>query len=135
MVIPRFVQQALQGEPLTVYADGQSQRCFCDVSDVVRALIGLATHPDAPGRVYNIGATEEVSMLALAERVRALTGSSSPIVHIPYAQAYGPGFEDMRRRVPDIRRIHHLLGWQPENNLDAILQRIIQYFQVQEAQI
>lgn len=127
MVIPRFVRQALRGEPITVYGDGEQSRCFCDVSDVVQAVIGLAFHPDAPGRVYNIGSTEETTINALAQRVRALAESQSPIVHIPYEQAYAEGFEDMQRRVPDITRIHTLLGWSPKLGLDDILRRVIAY--------
>ncbi|GAP62897.1 MAG: NAD-dependent epimerase/dehydratase family protein [Ardenticatenia bacterium] len=127
MVIPRFVRQALRGEPITVYGDGEQSRCFCDVSDVVQAIIGLAFHPDAPGRVYNIGSTEETTINALAQRVRALAESQSPIVHIPYEQAYAEGFEDMQRRVPDITRIHTLLGWSPKLGLDDILRRVIAY--------
>lgn len=124
MVIPRFVAQALANEPLTVYGDGQQTRCFCDVSDTVRALIGLAEQEAAVGRVFNVGASEEVSILDLAQRVKAATGSQSPIRLIPYDQAYAPGFEDMRRRVPDTARVQQLLGWQPQIPLDEILQRV-----------
>lgn len=124
MVIPRFVNQALRGEPLTVYGDGTQSRCFCDVSDVVRAIIGLAQHPEAPGRVYNIGGSEEVSIRELAERVKIVTESNSEIVHIPYTEAYPQGFEDMRRRVPDTTRIHALLGWHPQLSLEQILVRV-----------
>lgn len=124
MVVPRFVQQALQGEPITVYGDGQQSRCFCDVADVVRAIQGLMTHPEAVGRVFNVGSTEEVTIEALAHRVKAVTGSDSPIVYVPYDQAYAPGFEDMRRRVPDIRRIQTLLGWAPRIPLDETLAHI-----------
>jgi UDP-glucose 4-epimerase len=127
MVIPRFVGQALAGEPISVYGDGQQSRCFCAVSDVVAALIGLSTHPEAPGRVYNVGSEEETTIMALAERVRKLTGSSSPIVTIPYAEAYAPGFEDMQRRVPDTTRVQGLLGWQPQLSLDETLHRVIAY--------
>jgi UDP-glucose 4-epimerase len=118
------VGQALRGEPVTIYGDGSQSRCFCDVSDVTRAIIGLGEHPEAPGRVYNIGGRQEITIAALAERVRQLTGSASPIVHIPYADAYAHGFEDMQRRVPDTARIHALLGWQPQRSLDDILLRI-----------
>lgn len=121
MVIPRFIKQALAGEPITVFGDGGQSRCFCDVSDTVRALIGLVGHNDAVGRVFNVGSTEEITILDLAERVRMITGSHSPIQLIPYDQAYAPGFEDMRRRVPDITRIHSLIGWRPQRDLDAIL--------------
>jgi UDP-glucose 4-epimerase len=129
MVVPRFVRQALRGEPITVYGDGSQSRCFCDVRDVVGALLGLAEHPKAPGQVYNIGSSEEVSISELAERVKALTGSDSPIVTVPYSEAYGPGFEDMQRRVPDTTRIHALLGWRPQYSLDEVLQAVIAYEQ------
>ena len=125
MVVPRFVRQALKGEPLTVYGDGTQTRCFCDVRDVVQALVQLAEHPESPGRVYNVGSTEEVSILELARRVQAITGSDSPIVNIPYAEAYAPGFEDMERRVPDIRRVFELTGWQPRRSLDEILEAVV----------
>ena len=127
MVVPRFVRQALTGEPLTVYGDGTQTRCFCDVRDVVRALVDLARHPDAPGRVYNIGSVEEVSIRALAERVKSLIHSDSPIINVPYAEAYAPGFEDMRRRLPDTSRLNALIGWQPHHNLDEILQTVVAY--------
>lgn len=124
MVVPRFVGQALRDEPITIFGDGNQQRCFCDVQDVVRAITALSLHPDAPGRTYNVGNTEEVSILQLAERVREQFGSSSEIVKIPYDQAYAPGFEDMQRRVPDISRIGELVGWAPEIPLDQTLERI-----------
>jgi len=129
MVIPRFVGQALAGEPITVYGDGQQSRCFCAVSDVVAALIGLSTEPAAPGRVYNVGSEEETTIMALAELVRELNGSRSPIVTIPYAEAYAPGFEDMQRRVPDTSRVRALLGWQPRLSLQETLQSVIAYEQ------
>jgi UDP-glucose 4-epimerase len=125
MVVPRFVRQALKGEPLTVYGDGAQTRCFCDVRDVVQALVRLAEHPGSSGRVYNVGSTEEVSILELARRVKAITGSDSPIVNIPYAEAYAPGFEDMERRVPDIRRVFELTDWQPHRTLDEILEAVV----------
>lgn len=124
MVIPRFVSQALHGEPITVYGDGTQRRCFCDVSDVVRAIIKLAQHPDAPGQVYNIGGSEEVRIRELAERVKTVTGSCSEITHIPYKEAYPKGFEDMLRRVPDTSRLQTLLEWQPQLSLDQILVRV-----------
>ncbi len=127
MVIPRFVGRALANQPIEVFGDGEQSRCFCDVRDVVQAVIGLALHADAPGRVYNIGGTEEVTILQLAERIKALTNSTSPIVKIPYDQAYAPGFEDMRRRVPDISRVNGLVSWQPTRSLDDILTSVIEY--------
>jgi UDP-glucose 4-epimerase len=129
MVIPRFVRQALSGEPITVYGDGSQSRCFCDVRDVVQALVALAEHPDAPGQVYNIGSTEEVSVLELARRVKAITRSDAPIVTMPYSEAYAPGFEDMQRRVPDTQRIRTLIGWQPRRPLDEILYAVVEYEQ------
>ena len=127
MVIPRLVRQALKGEPITVYGDGTQTRCFCDVRDVVQALIELAQHADAPGRVYNIGSTEEISILELAQRVKAVTGSDSPIVNVPYAEAYAPGFEDMQRRVPDTSRLQSLINWRPRYSLAEILQSVVAY--------
>jgi UDP-glucose 4-epimerase len=127
MVIPRFVRQALRGEPIQVYGDGSQSRCFCDVRDVIQAIAGLATSNDAVGRVYNIGSTEEVSIMQLAERVKALVGSASEIAVIPYSEAYPPGFEDMQRRVPDISRTLSLLGWRPTHSLDEILQSVIAF--------
>jgi len=124
MVVPRFVQQAMKGDPITVYGDGSQSRCFCDVSDTVRALETLLEEDDAVGRVFNVGSTEEVTILELARRVKALLDSDSPIEFIPYAQAYAPGFEDMQRRVPDISRIRALTGWQPQLQLNDILQRV-----------
>jgi UDP-glucose 4-epimerase len=125
MVIPRFVRAALRGEPLQVYGDGQQSRCFTYVGDVVTALIGLLDHPEAVGQIFNIGNPEEVTIRTLAERVLALTGSNSPIVAIPYEQAYETGFEDMRRRVPSIEKISAFIGYRPTLNLDAILEQVI----------
>ena len=127
MVVPRFVAAAMAGEPLQVYGDGQQQRCFCDVDDVIRGILGLIEHPQAPGRVYNIGATEEVTILQLAERAKQVTGSSSPIKFVPYSEAYAPGFEDMKRRVPDTTRLRELIGWEPKLDLDTILNRVHRY--------
>jgi UDP-glucose 4-epimerase len=127
MVIPRLVRQALRGEPLTVYGDGKQSRCFCDVRDVVTALIGLAEHEKSPGTVFNVGSTEEISILDLAQRIVSLSKSTSPLTFVPYTEAYAPGFEDMRRRVPDITRIRRLLGWQPTRALSDILASVIEY--------
>lgn len=127
MVVPRFVRQALRGEPIIVYGDGKQSRCFCDVRDVVQALIDLGQHAEAPGQLYNIGSTEEVSIRELAERIKAITNSDSPITNISYAEAYAPGFEDMQRRVPSIARISELIGWQPLRSLDEILQAVVDH--------
>jgi len=125
MVAPTFVRQALAGEPITVFGDGTQSRCFGWVGDVVGALIGLSEHPEAVGKVFNIGGDEEVTILELAERVKKLTGSRSAIKMIPYDQAYEAGFEDMHRRIPSLERIRQLLGYQPTKTLDQILQAII----------
>jgi UDP-glucose 4-epimerase len=130
MVIPRFVGQALRGEPLTVYADGQQRRCFVHVRDVVRAVIDLMETDRANGEVFNIGSTEEITMLALAERVLAMTGSASKIEFIPYAEAYGPDFEDLGRRVPDVSKLSALLQWKPQADLDEILNSVIDSMRV-----
>ena len=128
MVVPRFVQQALRGEPLTVYGDGQQSRCFTAVQDVVRAVVGLAEAPSAVGEIFNVGSTEEVTIEALARRIIALTGSSSEVVFVSYEQAYESGFEDMRRRLPDISKIRRFIGWEPRIGLDATLQSVIDYY-------
>jgi len=125
MVIPRLVRQAVSGEPLTVYGDGQQSRCFCNVKDVVRAVIGLMNEPRAVGQVFNIGSREEITILELARRVLARSGSHSEIRLIPYEQAYEAGFEDMRRRVPDTSKIQALIGWQPTLSLDETLDQVI----------
>lgn len=124
MVIPRFVEQALRGEPITVYGDGSQTRCFCHVSDVVTALLGVAASAEAEGRVFNIGSSQEISIQGLADRVIGLLGSSSEIVRVPYDQAYEHGFEDMQRRRPDTTRIRELLGWQPTRDLDSIIKDV-----------
>jgi UDP-glucose 4-epimerase len=132
MVIPNFVQQALNNEPITVYGDGEQSRAFGYVGDIVRALADLARHPQAVGEVFNIGNTREITMNALAERIRQMTGSTSQIVHIPYDRAYEQGFEDMPRRVPDISKIQRLTGYQPSVQLDEILERVIADFRNSE---
>jgi len=127
MVVPRFVRQALRGQAITVYGDGQQSRCFGDVGDVVEAITGLAEHSAAVGQVFNIGNTEEITIRALAERVIALTGSASTIQYVPYDKAYAPGFEDMQRRVPSLEKINRLTGYKPRHSLDDILKRVIAY--------
>jgi UDP-glucose 4-epimerase len=129
MVIPNFVRQALTGEPITVFGDGTQSRSFTYVGDVVRAMVALMNEPRAIGQVFNIGNGNEISIGALAEKVRDLAGSSSTIVRIPYDQAYESGFEDMPRRVPDISRISALIGYKPTVELDEILSRVIESFQ------
>src|SRR5262249_3509764 len=128
MVIPNFVRQALAGEPITVFGDGKQTRSFTHVTDVVGALIKLVNEPRAIGQVINIGNTQEVSIASLAERVRDLCGSKSPIKFVPYDEAYESGFEDMPRRVPDLTRANGLIGYEPEHKLDEILTQVIDYF-------
>jgi UDP-glucose 4-epimerase len=127
MVVPTFVQQALAGDPITVYGDGAQTRCFTDVSDVVSALVSLPQEPRAVGGVFNVGNTEEVSIRRLAERVKALTGSPSSIVNVPYDEAYAEEFEDMPRRVPDIGKVAALIGYRPRVDLDETLRRVIEF--------
>ncbi|HTM26742.1 MAG TPA: NAD-dependent epimerase/dehydratase family protein [Vicinamibacterales bacterium] len=128
MVVPNFVRQALTGEPITVFGDGTQQRSFTYVGDVVKAVVALINEPRAIGQVFNIGNGKEISIGDLARRIKTLTGSSSPIVTIPYDQAYEAGFEDMPRRVPDISRIRALVGYEPQVELDEILTRVIASF-------
>jgi nucleoside-diphosphate-sugar epimerase len=128
MVIPTFVQQALAGMPITVFGDGTQSRSFTHVRDVVDALLKLVVEPKAVGQVINIGNTQEVTILALAERVRTLADSSSPITFVPYDEAYESGFEDMPRRVPDLRKIAGMIGYAPRHGLDDILTEVIAYF-------
>jgi nucleoside-diphosphate-sugar epimerase len=128
MVLPTFVRQALSGQPMTVFGDGTQSRSFTYVSDVVDALIALASERRAVGNVFNIGNTSEISIRDLAERVRTLAGSDSTIQLVPYDEAYETGFEDMPRRVPDISRLHALIGYQPKVALDDIIRRVIEHF-------
>ena len=132
MVVPRFVRWAMAGEPIQVYGDGQQSRCFANVYDVVDAITQLGRTnalERVNGEVFNIGANEEVTIYELAERVKARTGSNSEIVFIPYEQAYEAGFEDMRRRVPDLRKIKATIGWQPRTTLDETIDQIVAFFQ------
>jgi UDP-glucose 4-epimerase len=127
MVVPTLVGQALSGRDLTVFGDGTQTRCFTHVSDVVRALMQLAVHTASPGHVFNVGSDQETSILTLAERVLALTGSRSHIVLVPYREAYQQGFEDMMRRVPDLTRVRKLIGYVPTVSLDGILRSVIEH--------
>ena len=127
MVIPTFVKQALAGRPITVYGNGKQTRCFGFVGDVVGALIKLMDTTDSVGQVFNIGSSEEISILQLAEKVKKLTNSSSEIVFVPYDEAYEEGFEDMPRRVPDTSKINKLVGFKPEITLDGILESVISF--------
>ncbi|HXQ58712.1 MAG TPA: NAD-dependent epimerase/dehydratase family protein [Acidimicrobiales bacterium] len=126
MVIPRFVTQALHNEPITVYGDGSQTRCFCYVGDIVRALAALIEHPDAYGRVFNLGSDEEISMTELAQMVRDEAGSTSELRYVPYEDAYEEGFEDMERRVPDTGRARELVGFTPTVGLRQIIRLVIE---------
>ncbi len=128
MVIPTFVKQALAGRPITVYGSGEQTRCFGYVKDVVGALVKLMDKDESVGQVFNIGSDEEVSIMELAERVKALTGSASEIVTLAYDEAYEEGFEDMPRRVPDITKIGAHVGFRPTMKLDGILESVIEYY-------
>lgn len=132
MVVPRFVRQALQGEPLTVYGDGEQSRCFCHVSDTVRALEALLNRPEiTAGEIYNIGSGDEITINALAQTVIDRADSASSLRHIPYSEAYAPGFEDMRRRVPNTAKIERAIGWRPTHTLEQILDDVIGYERTQ----
>lgn len=124
MVVPRFVGQALANKPITVYGDGTQSRCFADVRDVVRGIHGLAECAEAEGQVFNLGSTREISMSDLARLVISVTGSASEIVYVPYDQAYETGFEDMRRRVPDISKVKRFIGWEPQIPLEESLRAV-----------
>jgi UDP-glucose 4-epimerase len=125
MVLPTFVRQAVEGQPLTVFGDGRQTRSFTYVGDVVDALVRLAGEPGAVGEVFNVGNTGEISIAGLAERVKQIAGSQSPVVLVPYDEAYEAGFEDMPRRVPDISKIRALIGFEPRLGLDDIIRTVV----------
>ena len=125
MVVPRFVNQAISGKPLTIYGDGYQTRCFANVRDVVGGLIGLMGNTRAIGEIFNLGSDEEISIKELAQKVKKLTGSQSKISFVPYAKAYGFGFEDMLRRKPDLSKIKELLGYRPKITLEESIKGII----------
>jgi len=122
MVLPRFIAAARKGEPLRVFGDGQQSRCFCYVLDTVEALVRLQNSPAARGEVFNIGGTEEISILDLAKRVVETLGSKSPIEFVPYAEAYAPGFDDMRRRKPVVEKLERVTGFRPKTTLREIIE-------------
>jgi UDP-glucose 4-epimerase len=124
MVVPRFVSAALKNESLSVYGSGDQIRCFCHVSDAVRALLLVMDSDKAVGQVFNVGNNSQISIMELAKKVIEITGSKSSIEKIAYEKAYPEGFEDMQRRVPDISKIKQVLGWEPEINLDQIIKDI-----------
>jgi UDP-glucose 4-epimerase len=124
MVVPRFVSSALKNEPLSVYGSGDQIRCFCHVMDAVKALLLIMDSDKAVGQVFNVGNDSQISIMGLAEKVIEITRSRSIIEKIAYEKAYPEGFEDMQRRVPDISKIKQVLGWEPEINLDQIIEDI-----------
>jgi UDP-glucose 4-epimerase len=129
MVLPNFVKSALDNTAISIYGSGKQSRCFCDVLDTVEGLIRLMDLKSAIGEVVNIGNTEEITIEALAQRVKERTGSSSPIEYVPYDQAYEPGFEDMMRRVPCVDKLHALTGFRPRTPLNEIIDRVAAFFQ------
>jgi UDP-glucose 4-epimerase len=132
MVIPTFVKQALSGRPITVFGSGKQSRCFCYVGDVVGALMRLMDHENAVGEVFNVGSNQEITILDLARKVKELTNSKSEIVFVPYDEAYEEGFEDMPRRIPDISKVHGLVGFRPQMNLEGILKSVIDFHSGQQ---
>jgi UDP-glucose 4-epimerase len=128
MVIPRFVKAAISGEPITIYGDGKQSRCFAYVKDVIDGVTSLANDPGSYGQVFNIGSTEEISIKDLAMKIKSLAGSSSVITYLPYEEAYGQAFDDMRRRIPSLEKIEKQVGYRPKTSLDEILKKIIAYF-------
>lgn len=127
MVLPTFVRQALAGRPITVFGTGDQSRCFGHVKDAVECMVRLLATPEAEGEVFNIGGTEEITMMQLAERVRELAGSSSEIVQVPYSEAYPKGFEDMARRIPDVRKLERTIGFRPRTPLNEIIADVVEY--------
>jgi len=128
MVVPNFVRQALEGQPITVFGTGKQSRCFCYVGDTVAALLKLLDTPESVGQVFNIGSSEEISIEDLARLIKTKLNSSSPICYIPYDEAYEAGFEDMPRRVPSTNKIERYVGWQPSTSLDTTIDLIAEYF-------
>jgi len=128
MVVPRFIEQALCGEPMTIYGDGNQTRSFAYVGDVVNGMVSLVNHPEAIGEIFNIGGEEKITIFDLAKKIRRLAGSNSEIVYLPYSEVYGEGFEDMRHRIPDTSKIRNLIGYVPKVGLDDALKKTIEYY-------
>jgi len=124
MVVPRFVGQALAGGPITVYGDGTQTRAFCYVKDTVRALAALANDDRAVGEIFNVGGDQEITINRLAERVQQIVNPKAGIIHVPYDEAYAPGFRDMLRRVPDISKLRNFLGFEPSMGIDGIIEKV-----------
>jgi UDP-glucose 4-epimerase len=127
MVIPNFVQSALAGRPIEVHGDGTQTRCFCHVMDTIQALRSLMNARDISGEIFNVGTQERVSILELADRVKDVTASKSPLEFIPYGEVYGLGIEDMFHRIPDIDKVGGAIGWAPTRTLDQILADVVAY--------
>jgi UDP-glucose 4-epimerase len=127
MVIPRFVERALAAQPLEIHGDGQQTRCFCHVQDTIRALLALMARTDVNGEIFNVGATEPISISDLATKVRELIGSDSDVTFVPYEDAYGMGIEDMLHRIPSIAKIKAVVGWEPRLGLERILGDVVEY--------
>jgi UDP-glucose 4-epimerase len=127
MVVPALIKQGLAGKDITVFGDGEQTRCFADIEDVLNASLKLMDSKEAEGNVIHLGSNEEISINQLAKKVKDLTNSSSKIVHIPYDQAYSDGFEDFRRRVPDISKIKNLIGYTPKISLEESIKKIVEY--------
>ena len=135
MVLPTFVKQALHGEPITVYGNGKQSRCFGHVDDVIEGMLRCIANERTAGEIFNLGSTEEVSITQLAQKVLDATGSRSRIEYIPYTKAYGPGFEDMYRRVPDISKAQEWFAYQPTHSLDEIIEDVVDYTRHQLRQV
>jgi len=127
MVVPRFIEQAISGKPITIYGDGNQTRSFAYISDVVNGMVSLAIHPGAVGEIFNMGGEQEIAISDLAKKVKRLTKSNSEIVYLPYEKVYGEGFEDMRHRIPDTTKIRNLIGYVPRIGLDDALKKTIEY--------
>jgi nucleoside-diphosphate-sugar epimerase len=127
MVIPRFVQRSLANAPLEIHGDGTQTRCFCHVRDTIRALAGLMDG-ESSGEIFNVGSTHRITILELADRIRALTDSSSELTFVPYEKVYDQGIEDMLHRMPSIAKVNAAIGWQPERDLESILADVVQYY-------
>jgi len=129
MVVPKFVKSALMGRPLTIFGDGKQSRCFADVADVIDGMIKLIADKKAEGEIFNIGTTEEITIEDLAKKIIEVTNSSSDIEYIRYEEAYEKGFEDMRKRIPDLSKIKQFVGYEPKSNLDTIIKKVVQYYE------
>ena len=127
MVVPTFVRQGMRGEPITVYGDGEQQRCFADVADVVEAVMRLSNTPEARGQVFNVGSDREISINGLAKLVCDATGGKSTIQHVPYSEAYDEGFEDLMRRIPDVRKLERVTGYRPKTTIERIVERVLEW--------